>query len=146
LVDHFSVHLSSQFVNSANDLGVDVDFVPAGYTCILQPVDVGVNAPFKAAIRDLNHTWCLEHYPGIQRDDKLPKPDRDDVYEWVQRAFDKVSSASIWKTFAHIGYIDKKNTAEDVDDVNQEDNEEEGNLDLGLDNEVEVDESELIIR
>jgi hypothetical protein len=63
LVDHFSVHLTSEFVNSANNVGVDVDFVPTGYTCVLQPVNVGVNAPFKTAIRDLNHAWRLEQYP-----------------------------------------------------------------------------------
>ena len=27
------------------DLGIDVDYMPAGYTCALQPVDVGINAP-----------------------------------------------------------------------------------------------------
>jgi hypothetical protein len=44
LLDHFSAHLTSSFVKAINDLGVDVDYVPAGYTCVLQPVDVGVNA------------------------------------------------------------------------------------------------------
>jgi hypothetical protein len=141
LVDHFSVHLSSQFVNSANDLGVDVDFVPAGYTCVLQPVDVGVNAPFKSAIRNLNHMWCLEHYPKVLINDKLPKPEREDVYEWVQQAFLAVSAKSIRKTFAHIGYIEKSAIDDDNDSDEQE---EEG--DEGLENVVEVDESELIIR
>jgi hypothetical protein len=141
LVDHFSVHLSSGFVTSVNDLGVDVDFVPAGYTCVLQPVDVGVNAPFKTAIRDLNHKWCLQNYPKVKVDDKLPKPGRDDVYDWVLRSFETVSELSIRKTFAHIGYVEK-NSEENED----EDDGEEERLDEGLDNEVEVDEAELIIR
>lgn len=138
LVDHFSVHLTAQFVNAANDLGVDVDFIPAGYTCVLQPVDVGVNAPFKTAIRDFNHTWCLANYPKVLKDDKLPKPERDDVYDWVIKAFNTISQRTIKKTFAHIGYIDK-NTLED----GEEEEDDEGVLDEGLDNAVEVDESEL---
>jgi hypothetical protein len=149
LVDHFSVHLTSEFVKSANNLGVDVDFVPAGYTCVLQPVDVGVNAPFKTAIRDLNHAWCLEQYPKIANKDKLPTPSRDNVYDWVVQAFETVSAKSIQKTFAHIGYIDKILVV-DADDKqlvgDDDDDHEDETLDEGLDNEVDVDESELIIR
>jgi hypothetical protein len=75
----------------------------------------------------------------------LPKPEREDVYEWVQQAFLAVSAKSIRKTFAHIGYIEKSA----VDDDNDSDEQEEegaGSLDEGLENVVEVDESELIIR
>ena len=36
---------------------------------------------------------------------KFPTPERDDVYEWILDAFDKVRADSIVKTFAHIGYI-----------------------------------------
>jgi hypothetical protein len=139
LVDHFSVHLTSEFVNSANDLGVDVDFVPAGYTCVLQPVDVGVNAPFKKAIRDFNHAWCLQKYPKVGKNDKLPKPERDDVYDWVLRSFDTVTAKSIQKTFAHIGYIDKAC----IDDEDEQD--DDSLLDEGLENEVDYDVTELII-
>jgi hypothetical protein len=145
LEDHFLVHLSSQFVNSANDLGVDVDFVPAGYTCVLQPVDVGVNAPFKSAIRDLNHAWCLEQYPKVLIDNKLPKPERDDVDEWVQQAFLAVSEKSIRKTFVHIGYIENSSTVDDDNDNDEQEEDGAGSLDEGLENVIEVDESELII-
>jgi hypothetical protein len=57
LIDHFKVHLVAQFVQSANDLGVDVDYIPAGYTCVLQPVNIGVNATFKREVRDFHHKW-----------------------------------------------------------------------------------------
>jgi hypothetical protein len=100
------VHLSADFVKSANDCSIDVNYIPAGYTCVLQPVDVGVNAPFKQAIRDLHHKWCMEEYPAILADDKLPTPDREDVYEWVFWSFDEITEQSIWKTFLHIGLVD----------------------------------------
>jgi hypothetical protein len=41
---------------------------------VLQPVDVGVNAPFKTAICDLDHAWCLEQYPKIADKDELLTP------------------------------------------------------------------------
>lgn len=144
LVDHFSAHLKSDFVNAINDLGCDVDFIPAGYTCVLQPVDVGVNATFKKCIRDHHHAWCLEKYPKILEKDKFPTPERDDIYEWVVWSFEKVSSKSIRKTYAHIGYIEK-DTFSDLDEEESEEEEEgEGVLDIGLDNVVEIDEAEFL--
>jgi hypothetical protein len=108
LIDHFKVHFAAAFVQSANDLGVDVDYIPAGYTCVLQPVDVGVNATFKREIRDFHHKWCMEHYPKILDDDKVPTPERDDVYDWVIQSFEKVSEVSIRKTYRYIGLVDQK--------------------------------------
>jgi hypothetical protein len=135
LVDHFSVHLNLEFINSVNDLGCDDDFIPAGYTCMLQPLDVGVHATFKKSIRDYHHSWCLENYPKISDKDKFLMPERDDVYKWVVNLFDKVSSESIQKTYKHIGYIVKNAMEEDQN----EEEEQEWFFDNGLENEVEID-------
>jgi hypothetical protein len=88
LVDHFSAHLKSDFVNGVNDLGCDIDVIPAGYSCVLQPVDVGVNATFKKSVRNFRHGWCLEKYPKIlDNKDKFPTPERDDIYDWAIWSF-----------------------------------------------------------
>jgi DDE superfamily endonuclease len=93
-----------QFVSACNDIGVDVDYIPAGYTCVLQPVDVGFNAPFKRHIRDFHHKWCIDKYRGVSNAMKLPTPDRDDIVSWVTDAYDKISEESIRRTFQSIGY------------------------------------------
>jgi hypothetical protein len=134
LIDHFKVHLTAAFVNAANDCGVDVDYIPAGYTCVLQPVDVGVNATFKRVIRDFHHKWCMQEYPTILDDDKLPTPDRKDVYEWVHQSFEEVSEESIRKTFVYIGLLDKK-AFDDNDTVEAESTD----IGEGNDDEVEID-------
>jgi len=103
LVDHFKVHLSSDFVRACNDLGTEVDFILAGYTCVLKPLDVGVNAPFKAHYCDHGHDWSLAKLPGHTENQKFPMPKREDIYPWILSAFDKMSCESIVQTFAHIG-------------------------------------------
>jgi DDE superfamily endonuclease len=47
LIDRFHCHQQQCFVNRLSANGFVVDYIPAGYTCVLQPVDVGFNAPFK---------------------------------------------------------------------------------------------------
>jgi hypothetical protein len=142
LIDHFKVHLASPFVQAVNDLGVDVDYIPAGYTCVLQPVDVGVNASFKKAIRDLHHSWCMEKYPIVLAEDKLPTPERDDVYEWVIESFKRVTAESIRKTFLYIGFVDKSqynNFAISNDEEESKEKDEETATELDDDDEEEDD-------
>jgi hypothetical protein len=117
LLDHFLAHLTSSFVKAINDLGVDVDYVPAGYTCVLQPVDVGVNATFKKAIRNHHHNWCIKEYPKTSNNDKLPTPGREEVYDWIVRSLEEVSEESIRKTYKYIGFVQNDN-----DSNNEEEN------------------------
>jgi hypothetical protein len=66
LIDHCKVHLTSEFVQSVNDLGVDVDYIPAGYTCVLQPVDVGVNEISRKQFATFITNGALRNIPKLQ--------------------------------------------------------------------------------
>jgi DDE superfamily endonuclease len=131
LVDHYKVHMMKSFVTACNNIGVDVDYIPAGYTCVLQPVDVGFNAPFKRHIRDCHHKWCIEKYRGVSNAMKLPTPDRDDIVTWVHEAYDKISEESVRRTFQSIGFRCAEFEEEDnhMVELNIEDKEEEGTID-----------------
>lgn len=134
LVDHYKVHMMGSFVNACNNLGVDVDYIPAGYTCVLQPIDVGFNAPLKRHIRDFHHKWCIEKYRGITNAMKLPTPTKEDIIDWVIKSYDRISEESIRKTFLSIGYkIDLSTpTIEQETNIQNMDNNynEEGQIDF----------------
>lgn len=115
LVDHFKAHLTGEFRRIVENLGCDLEFIPPGYTCVLQPVDVGVNAPFKKGIRTCHHNWCLTNYRGVENDQKLPVPNRDDIIEWCETSYEKISNESIRKTFVSIGLV-QSNRSDDVGD------------------------------
>ena len=51
LLDHFKVHLMQSTVSAIQDTSTRVDFIPAGYTNVLQVLDVGVNKDFKVHLR-----------------------------------------------------------------------------------------------
>jgi DDE superfamily endonuclease/Tc5 transposase DNA-binding domain len=131
LVDHYKVHMMRKFVTACNDIGVDVDYIPAGYTCVLQPVDVGFNAPFKRHIRDYHHKWCIDKYRGVSNAMKLPTPTRDDIVKWVTDAYEKIPEESIRRTFISIGYncAEFEESSSDMDTITVvEDFEEEGTI------------------
>jgi molecular chaperone GrpE (heat shock protein) len=39
----FSIHLHSNSITALNCLGIEVDFILAGYTPVLQPMDKGIH-------------------------------------------------------------------------------------------------------
>jgi DDE superfamily endonuclease len=70
MLDHFKCHLQTSFVSTLSQLGCDVDYIPAGYTCVLQPCDVGINAPLKRSIRLQHSQWCIKKYSQLQSKQK----------------------------------------------------------------------------
>jgi len=87
LIDHYMVHLTGDFVKACNDLGTEVNSIPAGYTCVLQPLDVGVNGPFKAHLCNLSQNWSTDKYIMLAHGDRFPTPSWDEIYPWISLAF-----------------------------------------------------------
>jgi hypothetical protein len=55
-LDSYRCHMMSSVVNKIHELGV----IPGGCTDHCQPVDIGVNKPFKDRIREQWVSWILE--------------------------------------------------------------------------------------
>jgi DDE superfamily endonuclease len=65
MLDHHTCHVQATFKARLSYLGCDTDYIPAGYTCVLQNVDVGFNAPFKHHVEHLHSEWCIENYVNL---------------------------------------------------------------------------------
>ena len=46
-LDSYQCHMMALVVEAVQELGVEVEHIPGGCTGLCQPVDVGVNKPFK---------------------------------------------------------------------------------------------------
>jgi len=92
----FSIHLHSNSITALNHLGIEVDFILAGYTPVLQPMDKGIHKPFKQYIREESNAQMVAHQQG-------DKPMQVDIATWIQHAWDIVSNATIINTWQSIG-------------------------------------------
>lgn len=123
LLDEFKCHMKGSFIRTINELGTEVDFIPGGYTCVLQPCDVGVNKPLKKLFRDMYMQWSVEKYKNMGPADKLSSPSRKEVTSWMIQAWDTISPETIRKTFQHIGYcvnlpvVDDEDAEEILEDI-----------------------------
>jgi hypothetical protein len=64
-LDQFRVHKMGSIVNAIQALSVQVAFIPAGCTGLVQPVDVGFNKAFKCKMWDKFLNWMMMQDPNL---------------------------------------------------------------------------------
>jgi hypothetical protein len=98
IIDVWSVHRSAEFQDwmRENYPNIIIDFIPGGCTGIGQPLDVGINRPFKHAVKVAYHAWLVETL--IEQRSKGKSLDLDTRIGTLRNA----SVAWIWQGFRAI--------------------------------------------
>lgn len=90
LLDKYKCHSGQEFVDKARAIGSHVRIIPGGHTSVLQPLDVGVNRPFKCRYYSACQRWKIGAYQRQGGSGPMPIPDRNQVIDWL---------AEIWASF-----------------------------------------------
>ena len=105
IVDQMSAHQTPAVKRAIEKCGSLLEFIPKGYTSLLQVCDVGLNKPFKDYMRSIVNDWM------VINDDVALKPHRPTVSHWIDHAWNRITKSTIINTWAHIELIEKeKNT------------------------------------
>ena len=97
IMDGCQVHRKKNVLERLQELGVRVELLPPGCTGILQPVDVGINKPFKAVFRSQWDEW-------IHKTKFKKKVSRIDVSKWVLCAISKLTKKIVKNAWRHREY------------------------------------------
>ena len=100
-LDSYRCHMMSSVVDSIQALGVEVEHIPGGCTYLCQPVDVGVNKPFKKLLRDRWESWMVAE--GIIHGTTSP-PMREKIAEWAISAKSSLTEECIKNSWRHGDY------------------------------------------
>ncbi|OWY95111.1 Pogo transposable element, partial [Phytophthora megakarya] len=103
LLDEFKCHIQSSFIQTLNSIGTELEIIPGGYTCVLQPCDVGINKPLKDGIRAQYNAWAVRKMDKLAANAKVPTPELY-VIAWLVSSWDAITSDTIAKTITSIGY------------------------------------------
>ena len=79
-------------VNAIQDLGVEVEHIPGGCTSLCQPVDIGINKPFKAFLHKAWEKWMIDE--RIRSGTTSP-PTRELIAKWASYAKDQIKEVHI---------------------------------------------------
>ena len=81
-LDSFKVHLLGRVANAIQKLGVEIEFIPAGCTSLVQPINVGFNKPFKSNMKKVYTDWLMSQ----EADAPFRSPSHQEVSAWIIEA------------------------------------------------------------
>ncbi len=95
-LDMFKVHMMQSVVQAIQALGVQVEFIPAGCTGLVQPVDVGYKKSLKAKMREQFHDWIMAQ----DADEEICAATCHKLSQWIidaQKNINVVTIRNAWK-------------------------------------------------
>ena len=100
-LDSFKVHILGSVADAIQGLGVELKIIPPGCTGLVQPINVGINKPFKANMRKIYTNWLL----GQDADAAIPSASRLDVSAWILEAVEGIKQETIVNSWRKAGFI-----------------------------------------
>lgn len=95
ILDSLVVHRTQSVLNAIESLGVTVLHIPGGLTSYIQPMDVGVNAPFKH--------WIREEWSALEIDHQLsPAGKRVRISQICSASWDRITPETICNSFNNL--------------------------------------------
>ena len=95
-LDMFKVHMMQSVVQAIQALVIQVEFIPAGCTGLVQPIDVGFNKSLKAKMREQFHNWIFAQ----DADQVIRVATRRELSQWIidaQKNISEVTIRNAWK-------------------------------------------------
>ena len=111
--DSFRAHLSQNVKSLLKESNTNVVVIPGGMTSILQPLDVGVNKPFKDQLRQRWNKWMLDGEHSITPAGRMKKPDLQLICKWILESWEVISPATIVQSFLRCSITNSLDGTED---------------------------------
>lgn len=109
-------HMMASIVEKIEELGVEVVHIPGGCTGLCQPVDVGINKPFKTRVRVSWEEWMLEDTNNRLINQTRP-PTWKNIADWCSDAMKIMPEQMVRNAWRHgqfayfIPAVEPQNTA-----------------------------------
>ena len=99
VLDAFRCHNSAPTKEVLREYNTDLVMIPGGMTSILQPLDVGVNKPFKDGLRRCWTDWMLDGAKTFTKGGRMRKADLPTICGWIKKVWEELSPAIIQRAF-----------------------------------------------
>jgi hypothetical protein len=95
ILDSFQVHMMSSVRAKFTEHGITVVYIPGGLTADLQPLDVGINSPFKHWLRE----FLINHHEFSRMNVSLK---RLSIAKGIERAWEKITHSTVIGSFGRV--------------------------------------------
>jgi hypothetical protein len=113
ILDSFRGHTTEGVKKTLKSRNKDQVIIPAGLTSMLQPLDVCINWPFKAALKEQYTQWMAMGEHEFTPMGKIKRPDVEQLCEWIREAWASISPVLIENSFKKCGISNELDGMED---------------------------------
>ena len=114
VLDSFTAHKTVNVKNRFYEKNTNLAVIPGGLTSRLQPLDVSLNKPFKAKVRNLYNQWMDEAVKEYTPSGKIRRPSYSLVATWVKESWESMDINMIRRSFKCCGVSNDINGSEDT--------------------------------
>ena len=113
IVGSYKPHQTEESVTKAKErCNAEVIIIPGGCTSLVQPMDRCVNKPFKTHMRTSWREWMRQDRAKTKAGN-LKQPTRQDAIDWVSKAWESITIATLVHSFKVCGISNKLDGTED---------------------------------
>ena len=99
-LNSFKFHLLGSIADAIQGLGVELKIIPPGCTILVQPVNVGINKPFKTNMRKIYMEWLLKQ----DADAAIPSASCLNESAWILEAVEGINKETIVNSWRKTGF------------------------------------------
>lgn len=105
-MDAHGAHWHESVQSKLQQVKVETLMIPKRMTSFAQPLDVGINAPFKAKLRESWEKWIAEGEKNYTPRGMRRRPSWETVFKWVDEAAKSITPAVISRSFTCCGIVE----------------------------------------
>ena len=99
-LDSFRVYMLGSVADAIQKLGVQIKFIPGDCTGLVQPINVGINKPYKANMTKVYTDWLMHQDPN----QPIRAVKCKDVSGWILQAVGAIDKQIVKKAWRKTGY------------------------------------------
>lgn len=101
-------HLTADVKPKVKQMNATLAVIPGGLTKELQPLDIGVNRPFKVRLRAAWERWMTKGDHSFTKSGRQRRASYATVCQWIVDAWANVSAGTVVRAFGKAGIISEE--------------------------------------
>lgn len=107
IMGNFGVHCMRSVIDKIKEKNVEIFLLPPCTTHYTQPLDVGLNCPFKTTFRDKWEHWSSTSTPLYTKKGYRKSRTYQNVVDFVKNTLNTINRETIYNSFTSCGIIEK---------------------------------------
>ncbi|XP_077111701.1 uncharacterized protein LOC143767342 isoform X2 [Ranitomeya variabilis] len=113
VLDQYKAHTSECTKKRFKDVKTHLAVIPVDVTNQLQPLDVSINKPFKAFMREKWNDWMAADHHDLTPAEQLKSPTIPQVCKWVKTSWQSIKDETVVRAFEKCGISNALEGSED---------------------------------